>query len=166
MGASKNQIWNLIFISNQPIPHLSCKFDHFWEKKKFDFNICNMHTHACKTLKPGLVKYAVDANLFRLRSTNPKTNSQPLDGFWWEVLLSNRIGRGWDIFLVFKEFCLEEVCPSPRKNFCMYAPAGIRSSSMGVRSGRQSNIIDLSSDLSSCQRDIDTIVYVASYWRL
>ena len=37
-----------------------------------------MHTHAYKTLKPGLAKYAVDANLLRLGSTNPKKNIQPL----------------------------------------------------------------------------------------
>ena len=30
--------------------------------------------YACKTLKPGLTKYAVHANLFRLRSTNPNKN--------------------------------------------------------------------------------------------
>ena len=42
-----------------------------------------LHIYACKTLKPGLAKYAVDANLFRLGSTNPKKNSQTLDAFWW-----------------------------------------------------------------------------------
>ena len=41
-----------------------------------------MHTHACETRKPGLTKYAVDANLFRLGFTNPEKNSQSLDAFW------------------------------------------------------------------------------------
>ena len=31
-----------------------------------------LHSHACKKLKPVMAKYAVDANLFRLGSTNPK----------------------------------------------------------------------------------------------
>ena len=31
-----------------------------------------------------IAKYAVDANLFRLGSTNPKKNMQPLNVFWWE----------------------------------------------------------------------------------
>ena len=31
---------------------------------------------------------------------------------------------------------------------------------------RHSNIVDISSDLSGCQRDIDTIVYVALSWGL
>ena len=29
-----------------------------------------------------VAKYAVDVNLFRLGSTNPKKNSQPLDAFF------------------------------------------------------------------------------------
>ena len=66
----KINIWNLIFLSIQPIPDLSCKFDHFW-KKKIDFDVC-MHTHE-KTI----AKYAVDANLFRLGSINPKKISSP-----------------------------------------------------------------------------------------
>ena len=38
-----------------------------------------LHTYSCKTLKSGLAKYAVDANLFRLGSTNSEKNSQALD---------------------------------------------------------------------------------------
>ena len=41
-----------------------------------------LHTYACKTLKPGLAKYAVYPNLFRLGSTNPEKKT-PLDAFWW-----------------------------------------------------------------------------------
>ena len=37
--------------------------------------------NSTKTLKPGFAKYAVDTNLFRLVSANPKKNSQPLDDF-------------------------------------------------------------------------------------
>ena len=40
--------------------------------------------NSTKTLKPGFAKYAVDANLFRLGSTNPKKNYQPLDAFFLE----------------------------------------------------------------------------------
>ena len=35
---SKNKIakiWNMIFLSIQHIPHLSCNFEHFWKKKLF-----------------------------------------------------------------------------------------------------------------------------------
>ena len=39
--------------------------------KKIDFDVC-----ICRTLKLGLAKYAVDANLLRLESTNPKLKSQ------------------------------------------------------------------------------------------
>ena len=28
------KIWNLVFLSIQPIPDLSCKFEHLWKKKK------------------------------------------------------------------------------------------------------------------------------------
>ena len=28
-------IWNLVFLSVQPIPDLSCKLDHFWKNKYF-----------------------------------------------------------------------------------------------------------------------------------
>ena len=31
------KIWNFIFLSIQPIPDLSCKFDHFWKKKSFRY---------------------------------------------------------------------------------------------------------------------------------
>ena len=30
-----------------------------------------------------IAKYAIDTKLFRLGSTNPKKNIQPLDCFWW-----------------------------------------------------------------------------------
>ena len=36
------------------------------------FQSVNLFFYACKTLKPGLFWYAVDTNLFRLESTNPK----------------------------------------------------------------------------------------------
>ena len=29
------KIWNLIFLSIQHIPHLSCKFEHFWKKELY-----------------------------------------------------------------------------------------------------------------------------------
>ena len=38
-----------------------------------------LHTYARKTLKPSFFWYAVDTNLFRLGSTNPKKKSQILD---------------------------------------------------------------------------------------
>ena len=41
-----------------------------------------MHPHMQNT-EETIAKYAVDANLFRLGSTNPKKNIQPLDVFWW-----------------------------------------------------------------------------------
>ena len=46
--------------------------------------------NSTKTLKPGFAKDAVDANLLRLGSTNPKNNSQPLDVFFFH---SNRFSR-------------------------------------------------------------------------
>jgi len=33
----KIKIWNLIFLSIQPIPLLSCKFKHFWKEKIWIF---------------------------------------------------------------------------------------------------------------------------------
>ena len=36
------------------------------------FQSVNLFFYACKTMKPGLFWYAVDINLFRLESTNPK----------------------------------------------------------------------------------------------
>ena len=41
--------------------------------------------NSTKTLKPGFAKYAVDTNLFRLGSTNPKKNSQCLDAFSYNL---------------------------------------------------------------------------------
>ena len=35
----KIKIGNLISLLNHPIPHLSCKFEHFWKKKKVNFFI-------------------------------------------------------------------------------------------------------------------------------
>ena len=56
--------------------------------------------NSTKTLKPGFVKYAVDANLFRLGSTNPIKKIQPLVflgfflGFYTGGSLSRRFFRG------------------------------------------------------------------------
>jgi len=36
-----------------------------------------LHTYACKTLKPGFFWYAIDTNLFRLGSTDPKKIPRP-----------------------------------------------------------------------------------------
>ena len=36
-----------------------------------------MHTHACNTMKRHITKYAVDASLFRLGSTDPKKIHRP-----------------------------------------------------------------------------------------
>ena len=38
----------------------------------FQVYFSDFYLHACKTLKPGFFWYAVDTNLFRLGSTNPK----------------------------------------------------------------------------------------------
>ena len=38
------KIWNLIFLSIQSIPDISCKFDH-WRKKYFIFLILMLHAH-------------------------------------------------------------------------------------------------------------------------
>ena len=44
------------------------------------------YPYACKNTEAWLFQYAVDANLFRLGSTNPKKNTQTLDAFWWGAL--------------------------------------------------------------------------------
>ena len=46
-----------------------------------------MHIHARKTLKPGLAKYAADANLFQLGSTNPKKKFPALGQFTQKFIL-------------------------------------------------------------------------------
>ena len=61
-----------IFILIQHIPHLSCKFDHFWKKKDLVYAYM-------QNTEETIAKYAGDTNLFRLGSTNPKQNNQPLD---------------------------------------------------------------------------------------
>ena len=50
---------------------------------KYLFQSVNLFFYACKTLKPGLFCYAVDTNLFRLESTNPKKNSQTREELCW-----------------------------------------------------------------------------------
>ena len=67
-------------LSNQAICKLSENFGQF---VKFLLKSINLFFYACKTLKPRFFWYAVDTNLFRLGSTNPKKNSQTLDAFWW-----------------------------------------------------------------------------------
>ena len=64
------KIGNLIFLA---IPHRSNKFDHLWFFFLFwcRHAYCIVHTHACKTMQT-FAKYSVDANLFRLGSTNLK----------------------------------------------------------------------------------------------
>ena len=44
----------------------------------FQVYFSDFYLHACKTLKPGFFWYAVDTNLFRLGSTNPKKKFQTL----------------------------------------------------------------------------------------
>ena len=49
----------------------------------------SLHTHA-QNNEETFAKYAVDANLFRLASTNRKKNIQALDVFWWAKPLSKK----------------------------------------------------------------------------
>ena len=72
----KIKIGNLIFLSIQPIPDLSCKFDNFWR------NFILIHMYPCMQ-KWRLFLNAVDTNQFRLGSTHPKKNSQTLDVILW-----------------------------------------------------------------------------------
>ena len=44
---------------------------------KYLFQSMNLFFYACKTMKPGFFWYAVDTNLFRLGSTNPKKIPRP-----------------------------------------------------------------------------------------
>ena len=44
----KIKIGNLVFLSIQPIPDLSCKFDHFW-KNKLDFDLHGHHGFSSKS---------------------------------------------------------------------------------------------------------------------
>ena len=52
-----------------------------------------------KTLKPGFAKYVVDANLFRIGSTNPQKKIQPL--FFWGFYIGGFCPDA---------FCLEAFC--------------------------------------------------------
>ena len=63
-------------VVNQAIRKLSENLRQF---VKSLFQSVNLFFSACKILKPGFFWYAVDTNLFRLGSTNPKKNSQTLD---------------------------------------------------------------------------------------
>ena len=90
----KNEIWFLFRFSRFRIFHINSTT---FEEKNY-FSILMVHTHACKTLKPSLAKYAVDANLFRLESTNSKKNIQPLDAFWWGAKPPTKMN--WNIFFL------------------------------------------------------------------
>ena len=49
-----------------------------------------MHNHQANCMQINeetFAKYTLDANLFRLGSTNPKKNIQPLDALWWGAKL-------------------------------------------------------------------------------
>ena len=75
------KIWNMIFLSI--MPHLSCKFDHFW------IFFILMYASPCRqNTKEIVAKYAVDANLFRLGSIKPKKKSSPWI-FFIEFFFSN-----------------------------------------------------------------------------
>ena len=63
----EKKIGKLIFLSIQHILHLSCKFDHFWI-----FFFILMHAKLKR-----FFWNAVDTNLFRLGSPNPKKNLAP-----------------------------------------------------------------------------------------
>ena len=59
------------FLSIQHIPHLSCKFAHFWKQ-----NLIPM-----QNTEETIAKYAFDINLFQLGSTNLKKES-PAPGYF------------------------------------------------------------------------------------
>ena len=64
----------MIFPSIQLIPHLSCEFDQFKRNK----NLVLMCAYPCmQNTEETNAKYAVDANLFRLESTNSKEKYPP-----------------------------------------------------------------------------------------
>ena len=73
--SEKSEIW--FFLSIQPIPHLSYKFDLFWKKNWFD--ACNP---CMQNIEETIAKYAVDSNLLPLGWTNPKKKSLVLDDIW------------------------------------------------------------------------------------
>ena len=62
-------IYFSVNLCNQAIRELTENLKQF---VKCLFQSVNLFFYACKTLEPGLFWYAVDANLFRLESTNPK----------------------------------------------------------------------------------------------
>ena len=55
----------------------------------FQVYFSDLYLHACKTLKPGFFWYAVDTNLFRLGSTNPKKKFQTLVLFFRIIFFKN-----------------------------------------------------------------------------
>ena len=106
-------IYVSVNLSNQAICKLSENLRQF---EKFLFQSVNLFFYAFKTLKPGFFWYAVDTNLFRLGSTNPKKKSQTLDALWWNAKPSpnfflllfffgggldphQRASKLWDFFL-------------------------------------------------------------------
>ena len=45
------KIWNLVFLSIQPIPDLSCKFDIFWKNKFLYFDVADLFSKMIKFKK-------------------------------------------------------------------------------------------------------------------
>ena len=106
-------ILNLIFLSNQPIPDLSCKSDTF-EKK----NWCCIPMHAKHWMKHGFFWYDVDTNLFRLWSTNPKKIADP-GSFFSNFFFSKMFEYFWTIifsqFFFFKSVQIKRPCSKERQ---------------------------------------------------
>ena len=73
-------IYVSVNLCNQAIRELTENFRQF---VKFLFQSVNLFSYAFKTLKPDFFWYAVDTNLFRIGSTNPKKKSQTLNALWW-----------------------------------------------------------------------------------
>ena len=75
-------------------------------KDTFENKTFILMQNACKTMKT-IAKYAVDANLIRLGSTNAKKNIQPLDIFWclWQSL-------PWQTVPMAK--CSKPMCPTAK----------------------------------------------------
>ena len=48
-------------------------------------------------------KYAVDANLFRLGSINPKKNMQPVYVIWWGGSIASHLKK--KVFILFFQKC-------------------------------------------------------------
>ena len=53
-------------------------------------NVDRQNALCMQNTEETIAKYAVDANLFRLRYINPKKR-QPLDLFWWRAKLPTKI---------------------------------------------------------------------------